>query len=123
MFRVPKYLDIKNIIGCQLNLLGLGACDVQLNFDGSGIKICIQGIINLIENDKLIASWGEDSAWSSLDFQKILNATVIGYDIPNDKLLQIIFENNLILQLHDDSEQYEAIQIYFDDPTKSIIIV
>jgi hypothetical protein len=123
MYRIPKYLDIKKIIGCKLSLLGLGAYDVQLNFDGSGIKICIQGIISLIESNKLIARWGEDAGWSSLDFQKILNATVVGFDIPNDKLLQIIFENNLMLQLHDDSEQYEAMQIYFNDPARSIIIV
>ncbi len=123
MYRIPKDLDIKDIIGYDLNLLGLGRYDVQLNFNGSGIKMCIQGNISLLQNDKLIATWDEEKNWSSIEFQKILNATVEGYSVPNEHLLEIKFKGGIVLQIHDNSDQYEAMQIYFDDKTKPTIIV
>lgn len=123
MYRIPENLDIKGIIGYDLNLLGLGRYDIQLNFTGSGIKFCIQGNISLLENGKVIATWNEETNWSSLDFQKVLNATVESYAIPNEKLLEIRFDKGLILQIHDDSDQYEAMQIYFDDESRSLIVI
>jgi hypothetical protein len=122
MYRIPKDLNLENIIGRDLNLLGLGKHDIQLNFDGSGIKICVQGAIRLIEDGKVIATWTEHS-WSSIDFQKILNATVESYAVPRENLLEIRFEDELTLQLHDDSDQYETMQIYFDDKTRTTIII
>ena len=122
MYRIPKDLNLENIIGRDLNLLGLGRHDVQLNFDGSGIKICVQGTISLIEDGKVIATWTEHN-WSSIDFQNILNATVESYAVPRENLLEIRFEDGLTMQLHDDSDQYETMQIYFDDETRTTIII
>jgi hypothetical protein len=116
-------LDLRNIIGCNLSLLGLGEFDVQFNFGGSGIRFCIQGRICLLENGRPISAWDDQTKWTSLSFQKLLNVTVKSYSVSNDRLLEINFENGLTLQLHDDSEQYEAMQIYFDDKTKDTIII
>lgn len=123
MYGVPLDLDLQRIVGHDLNFLGLGKHDVQLNFTGSGVKICIQGEISLMEDKKKIAVWNEKDNWSSLAFQKLLNATVEGYAVPNRNLLEIKFKNNLILQLHDNSDQYEAMQIYFDNNENSTVII
>ena len=92
MYGVPLDLDLQSIIGNDLNLVGLGKYDVQLNFDGSGVKICIQGDITLMEDKQEIAVWNEKDNWSSLAFQKLLNATVVGYAVPNKNLLEISFK-------------------------------
>lgn len=123
MYGIPPDLKLDSLIGCDLNLLGLGRYDVQLNFDGSGITFCIQGGISLLKNGKIVAIWNEQNNWSSLAFQEILNATVKNYSIPNEKLLEIKFMNGFVLQVHDDSDQYETMQIYFDDTTKLAIII
>lgn len=123
MYGIPLDLNLDAIIGYDLNLLGLGRYDMQLNFSGSGMVICIQGNITLKEKDEIIAKWNEHDNWSALSFQKLLNATVKKYFVANPHLLEIEFENNLVLQIHDDNDMYEAMQIYFDDKTKSPIIV
>ena len=123
MYRIPADLDIKGIVGYDLNFLGLGRRDIQLDFNGSGIKFCIQGNVTLLENGKVIATWNEQTNRSSLDFQKVLNATVESYAIPIEKLLEIRFDKGLTLQIHDDSDQYEAMQIYFDDESRPLIVI
>lgn len=123
MYGIPLDLNLDAIIGYDLNLLGLGRYDVQLNFTGSGILICIQGDITLKEKDDVISKWNEQDNWSTLAFQKLLNATVKKYSVVSSRLLEIEFDNNLVLQIHDDKDMYEAMQIYFDDRTKPPIIV
>ncbi len=123
MYRFPADLKLDALIGCDLNLLGLGRYDVQLNFGGSGIKFGIQGNISLLKDGSTIAVWNEKENWSSLAFQELLNATVKGYSVPNDKLLELRFTNGLALQIHDDSDQFEAMQIYFEDQTHSVVVI
>lgn len=113
MYGVPLNLDLSNLVGNGLNLLGLGKYDVQFNFDGSGIKICVQGDISLLEKGELIATWNGEDNWSSLNFQKIINATVESFSVRNSKLIEIKFEQDIVLQLHDSSDQYETIIIHF----------
>lgn len=123
MYRFPADLNLNAIIGYDLNLLGLGRYDVQLNFTGSGVLFCIQGRVSLKENGEVISTWDQKDNWSSLAFQKVLNATVKKYSIPHEKLLEIEFNQGLVLQLHDDTDQYEVMQIYFDDKTKATCII
>ncbi|RAV60841.1 hypothetical protein DBT42_09310, partial [Aerococcus urinae] len=67
--------------------------------------------------------WNQQTNWSSLDFQKGLNATVESYAVPNDKILEIRFDKGLALQVHDDLDHYETMQIYFSDESRSMIVV
>jgi hypothetical protein len=123
MYGFPEDLNLNPIIGRDLNLMGLGRSDVQLNFSGSGIKICVQGPIEIIEIGEVIASWNEKGIWDSLNFQRVLNETVESFSIPRKDILEIKFSNGLILRLIDDSQQYEVAQIYFDDDSYSSVIV
>ncbi len=123
MHRIRHDLDLTAIVGRDLNLLGMGRYDVQLNFIGSGITFCIQGDMSLFEGDEVIATWNEQDNWSSLSFQKLLNATVASYEISNDRCLKIVFENGLTLCMHDNSDHFESMQIYFDDKNKSVEVI
>lgn len=115
MYRIPKDLDLAPLVGRTLVQMGLGRYDVQLNFDGSGIKISVWNTIVLRRGSDVIATWKSDEGWSSPEFQRLLNATVSGFGIPNDRLLEIEFDRDLLLQLEDDSDMYECMSIYLPD--------
>jgi len=114
MYRIPKDLNLDAIVGRDLDLLGLGGGDIQLNFSGSGIAMYIGGDVTLRHNGAVVATWNQRDHWSSLEFQKLLNATVSAYRIPNDRLLEIEFGAGLVLQLHDNSDTYESMGICYD---------
>jgi hypothetical protein len=114
-------LNLDEIVGSEIHLICSGRYDVQFHF-GSGTRVMVQGDVTLFEGDKLVGSWNEENNWSSLAFQHLLNVTIKGYSVPNDRLLQIEFENSYVLKLHDSSDQYESFQIYKKD-TNGIIVV
>jgi hypothetical protein len=119
MYRIPKDLDLAPLVGCTLVQMRLGRGDIQFNFDGSGIKISVWSKVDLRSAGNVIATWNQDVGWSSPEFQKLLNATVSGFRIPTDRLLEIEFDGELLLQLHDDSDMYECMQIYLPDEPSS----
>jgi hypothetical protein len=113
---------LEPIIGCDLNTLGLGRYDVQVNLAGSGLKICIIGNISLIDDGKVVATWNEQDNWSSLVFQKLLNATVEAYSAPDGYHLEIAFTNGLRLRIHDDDDKVESVQIIFEENPNRLIV-
>ena len=117
MYRVPNDLNLDPIIGCSLVQLCLGRSDVQLNFDDPAIRIHVESRITLLESSKVIATWNQSNCWSSIAFQKLLDATVIAIRVPNERTLEIEFDNNLVLQAHDDSDICESMQIHSKDGT------
>jgi hypothetical protein len=78
---------------------------------GSGTTIAAQGNVSLMDGESEVGRWAEVTGWSILAFQQLLNITVTGYSIPNDRVLQIKLDNGLTLQVHDSSDQYESFQI------------
>lgn len=102
---------MNDIVGSEIQQIRLGRYDVQFHF-GSGRTICVQGDVEVFERNTLVANWNEETNWSSTAFQALLNAQVLSYAVPNDRLLEIRFEGDLVLYLHDSSDQYESMQIY-----------
>ena len=121
MYRVDKALDLSFLLGTDLNQIALGRYDVQFIFDCTS-KICLQSRATVLLNGEEIAEWNEDG-WSSLEFQKILNESVLGFSVPTDRLIEIQFTNGFRLCLYDDSDQYESMQIYQPDPAKPMIVI
>lgn len=122
MYGIPENFDLSIILGSDLNMISQGRYDVQFSFD-AGIKICLQGIASVLQSGTEIAIWSEEKNWSSLGFQKLLNQSVESVLAPNIRLIEIHFKNSLVLQLHDSSDQYESMQIYFsNDSLPSVII-
>lgn len=103
-------LNLDEIIGSEIQQICLGRYDVQFRFR-SGTNIAVQSDVTLLDGDKQIATWSEAENWSSLSFQQVFNVKVSSYSVHDDRVLQIEFENGLILRLHDSSDQYESFQI------------
>ena len=108
MYRIPGDLNLNDIVGSEILQIGLGRYIVQFNF-GSGRVIGAEGGIEVFEQNQLIAEWDAEHQWSSAAFQRLLMAPVLSYAVLNDRLLEIKFEGELALRLHDDSYQYERI--------------
>jgi hypothetical protein len=111
MYRYPADLDLNDIVGSDLDQICLGGFDVQFVFS-SKTRICVQSRVSVFENNDLSVVWDGKKHWSNLSFHRLLNATVQSYKVINDQTLEIQFSGALKLQLHDDSDQYESMQIY-----------
>ncbi|MGI2139269.1 hypothetical protein [Shewanella baltica] len=122
MYGIPENFDLSIILGSDLNMISQGRYDVQFSFD-AGATICLQGMASVLQRGTEIAVWSEENNWSSLGFQKLFNQSVESVLLPNTRLIEIHFKNDLVLQLHDSSEQYESMQIYYpNDSLPSVII-
>ena len=111
MYRFPTDLNLNDIVGSDLDQICLGGFDVQFVF-GSQTRIAVQSRVSVFENNLLTAVWDDTKSWNNLSFQRLLNKTVQSYKIIDDQTLEIQFSCALKLQLHDDSDQYESVQIY-----------
>lgn len=120
MFRIPQNLDLSRIVGSDLNQVRLGRYDVQFIFD-SKTTIAVESRVTVLEKDVAIADWNSERNWNNLKFQQIVNATVVGYAVKDERTLEIRFSENLTLQLFDDSDQYESMQIYCEDQGAIVI--
>jgi hypothetical protein len=121
MYRFPEDLDLNDIVGSDVDQICLGGFDVQFVF-GSKTRIAVQSRVSFFENNDVAAVW-EDNNWSNLSFQRLLNATVQSYKVINDRTLEIQFSGTLKLQLHDDSDQYESMQIYRSGDANGPIVI
>ena len=111
MYEVPTDIDLTDIVGSEIQQICLGRYQVQFRFDSERV-IDVEGNIEILEHDIVIANWNEEDNWSNTAFQKLFNVRVKGYSVPNNRTLDIQFEGNLILRLYNNSETYESIQIY-----------
>jgi hypothetical protein len=69
-----------------------------------------------VRDGKVIGRWVEGK-WSEPQFYEIMNVNIIKYDIPNDRLIVLYFQNGIEMQLKDDSDQYECMQISIEATT------
>jgi hypothetical protein len=122
MYRIAADLDLRDIVGSEIQQICLGRSDVQFRF-GSGTTICVQSRVTLVEHGRTVATWDEKENWTQLDFQKLLMIPVLGYSVPNERLLEIHLTGDLTLQLHDDSDQFESMQIYQRNVRKGPIVI
>jgi hypothetical protein len=122
MYGIPENFDLSIILGSDLSMISQGRYDVQFSFDVQ-TTICLQGIASVLQDGMEIAAWSEENNWSSLEFQKLLNQSVESILVPNNRLIEIHFKNCLVLQLHDSSDQYESMRIYFSNEALPSIII
>lgn len=120
MYGVSPQLDLSFCLNAPIVQIAVGKYDVQFHF-GTGARIAVQGIVEIQRNGKLLASWSEDSGWSSVAFQEILNISVNSIGIPTDRRIDFHLGDDLLLSLFDSSDQYESMQIY--SPVASPVII
>jgi hypothetical protein len=104
--------DLKfDVVGSEIHQICLGRYDVQFLFD-SGRRICAQSFVEVFQGEELVATWDEAKNWTATAFQKLLNVTVDSYAVMNEQVMEIRLHGGLRLRLHDNSTQYESLQIY-----------
>lgn len=111
MYGFSEDLKLEGIVGSEIQQMCLGRYDVQFIFS-SGIRICVQSLIEVFEGAELVATWDEERNWTSIAFQKLVSETVDSYAVLSKHTIEIRFRNGLQLRLHDNSTEYESLQIY-----------
>lgn len=104
-------LKLEGVVGSEIQQICLGRYDVQFLF-GSGTRICVQSLVEVFAGEELVSTWEEERNWTTTAFQKLMNETVDSYAVLSKQTMEIRFQNGLRLSLHDNSTQYESLQIY-----------
>jgi hypothetical protein len=119
MYRIPKELDLKPVVGELTTQVRVGQFDLQFTF--GRVNFAIQSPVSVFRDGKLVAHW-EEGKWPESGFYDVMNTKVTRCEIVNNRLIEIDFENGLALHLKDSSDQYESMQISFaGDPKRWII--
>ena len=111
MHRFNAELNIEGLVDAELQQICIGKFDLQFRFS-SGTMIVVQSNVQLRRDVTVLASWTENSGWDRVEFHTLLNVKVKSYGVLNENCLRIEFQNALLLDLTDRSEQYESMQIY-----------
>ena len=96
----------------------MGQWDIQ--FTLGNIDFAIQSEVSLYRDKMLIGKWTEGT-WPDATFLELMNTKVVNWELRSDKLLLLKFENGIEMHLVDNSDQYESMQIHFDDDKQMII--
>jgi hypothetical protein len=110
MYRIPKDLNLEDIVGSTIGEICLDRFAIRVHFD-TGVIISVEGNVTIKENGSVIATWDQADNWSGIGFQRILSFPVTHYSVVSERLLEIEFSNHVVLQLHDDMYQYESFNI------------
>lgn len=119
MYRIPTDLDLSSLIGEFTTQIRVGQFDLQITF--GPVNFAISSPVNLFRNEKVFAHW-EEGRWPEPGFYDIMNVQIVRYDIPNDRLIALEFDNGIMMHLIDDSDQYECMAINFEGKSGPCII-
>lgn len=111
MYGFPKDLELGDIAGSEIQQICLGRSDVQFRFSTER-TICAQALVEVFRDEELVSVWTQDGNWSNVSFQMLLGVAVDNYAVLHERLLEIRFKDGLKLHLHDNSAQFESVQIY-----------
>lgn len=120
MYHFSPDLDVSSFAGVELQQICVGKFDLQLRFS-SGLCIAAQTTVRVVGNGWSL-EWIEGNGWTSLEFQHLLNEQVTDATVANERLLELRFGNGLVLQLFDDSDQYESMQIYYPGHVAPVVV-
>lgn len=113
MYGFSKDLKLEGIVGSEIEQICLGRRDVQFLF-GSGTRICVQSLVEVLQEETIVATWDVERNWTTSAFQKALMVTVDAYTVINERVMEITLQGGLRLRLYDNSAKYESLQIYPD---------
>ena len=108
MYRIPKDLDLSEIIGKSTTQIRVGQYDVQFTF--GEVDFLVESKACIYCKGELIGEWSGGN-WPSSGFYKIMNVDVVRYEIPNDRTIVIHLDGGIEIHLFDDSDQFECLQI------------
>lgn len=119
MYRIPKELDLSPVVGEFTTQVCVGQFDVQFTF--GKVHFAVQSPVKLFRDGRQVAYW-EGGKWPDPGFYDIMNTEVRQYEVVNDRLIVLRFDNGIEMHLEDNSDQYESMHISFaGNPTRWII--
>ena len=110
MYRIPKALDLSRIVGEFTTQVRVGQFDLQFTF--GPVNFAVQSSVNLFRDGKPVGHW-QEGKWPDPCFYDIMSVAITHWNIVNDRLIVLEFDNGLAMHLEDDSDQYESMQISF----------
>jgi hypothetical protein len=119
MYRIPKELDLKAVVGKFTTQVRVGQFDLQFTF--GPVNFAVQSPVSLFRGGKLVATWDE-GMWPQSGFYDIMNCEVKRCEIVSDRLIVFEFANGLEMHLEDNSDQYECMQISIEGTSTLWII-
>jgi hypothetical protein len=109
MYGLSKKTDLSFLIERQLEQVAIGLYQVQLNFD-QDVSISLECKFDHTSNGKsLITSENLPSSASSL--LQLIGSKLIRVENHGNGNIEIIFSDQSIVKIFDDSESYESYQI------------
>ena len=112
MYRIPNDLNLSSVVGQFTTQVRVGQFDLQFTF--GKVNFAIQSPVDLFRSGALVAHW-EEGQWPEPGFYEIMNTEVKRCEVVNDRLIVLEFANGIEMHLKDDSDQYETMQITFED--------
>jgi hypothetical protein len=122
MYGVPKDLDLSWCVGSHLQQVAVGKFDVQFLF-GNGAKIAVQSKVEMFQRGRRLAEWSEAQGWSSAAFAGALEQIVKSGRVLNDRAFELELSDDVVLQFHDTSDQYESMQLYPQGRGSPMIVI
>lgn len=119
MYRIPLQLDLSKVVGQITTQVLVGQSDLQFSF--GEVHFAVESNIDLMRNEEVIGTW-RAGIWPPPEFFEIMNIEVSGCEIPNNRKIIIRLENGIEIHLHDDSDQFECMQITFEGEADQWII-
>ena len=119
MYGIPNDLDLSTVRGEATTQICVGQFDLQCSF--GPVDFLVKSEISLFKDQKLIGSWKEGK-WPDPTFYEIMDVKIDKWEVPNDRLLVLHFENGIAMHLIDNSDQYECIEISIDRDSRKWII-
>ena len=109
MFGIPDNFPFHKLVGATLIQVCTGEHQLQLHFDGMQ-SISIESSLRINDGEDKIENFVEVST----SVCRLLGDKVLGANAPDKRTLRIIFAKG-VLEILDDSDQYEAFQVGFPD--------
>ncbi len=119
MHRIPKDIDLGQVLGHFTPQMRVGQFDLQFSF--GPVDFAVESPIDVLRGSEIAAHW-EQGKWPDRGFYDIMNAAVVRCDVVSDRLIEIEFENGLVMKLQDSSDQYESMSIAIRGESKRWII-
>ena len=119
MYKLPRGLNLEELVGQEVNMICVGPYDAQIKFEKG---VTIQSLFKLsgeVEGKKSVWFSGEWVDTSSL--LKVPKQEVIKVLRASDTELQIILINNVKLSIYTEESQYESINITMQNGVLEII--
>lgn len=119
MHRIPKDLDLDAALGAFTTQIRVGQFDLQFTF--GPVSFAVQSPVNVFRDGQSVAHW-EGGHWPDPGFYEVMNSELRRYEVVSERLLVLELDNGLALHLEDNSDQYESMQITFEDDSALVVV-